>query len=256
MDSTTSPVYHYLVSPVSSTAVLASAKTTTTTLSPLHHSGSRVHRGTSRTESHRSPTLGFCVHIDFEPVVVSSSRKQVYWSNKDNTVFYFIYFTYFTYLHVCLIIHSFIHLFTHPFIHLFYNSCIHSFVYLFVYLFVCLLLCMFYFLSFCYFFLYSFIYSFIHSFVYLFIHFLIRQFFYILIDQTASQPGRVISSYRTITIRWRHYMSTNSRTSLTADSISDVIIISSWAYWARKWIIFYLYTNTSGKIWTNNCVIV
>lgn len=69
---------YYMISPVSCTAVLASAQTSSVTSpvkSSLHHSMPRTHK--TGSESHRVPTLGFCVHIDFTPVVVSSSRKQV-----------------------------------------------------------------------------------------------------------------------------------------------------------------------------------
>ncbi|KAK3753814.1 hypothetical protein QZH41_018464 [Actinostola sp. cb2023] len=69
---------YYIISPVSCTAVLASAQTSSVTspvTSSLHHSVPHVHKGES--ESHRVPTLGFCVHSDFTPVVVSSSRKQI-----------------------------------------------------------------------------------------------------------------------------------------------------------------------------------
>lgn len=68
------PVVH-LLSKVSSTAVLASARTSSVPSSPplappqfLKPSG-----GGGR----RVSTLGFCVHTDFQPIEVSCSRKQV-----------------------------------------------------------------------------------------------------------------------------------------------------------------------------------
>lgn len=73
-----SDVVYYMISPVSCTAVLASAQTSIVT-SPSSLHVQRSHKAAG--ENRRVPTLGFCVHSDFTPVVVSSSRKQV--SNDD-----------------------------------------------------------------------------------------------------------------------------------------------------------------------------
>lgn len=76
-NSDTEGIY-YMISPVSCTALLASAQTSSVTspgTSSLHHSVHRSHKVGS--ENNKFPTLGFCVHTDFTAVVISSSRKQV-----------------------------------------------------------------------------------------------------------------------------------------------------------------------------------
>lgn len=69
------PVVHYVLSKVSFTAVLASARTSSVPSSPplappqflkLSSAGGR-----------RVSTLGFCVHTDCQPIEISCSRKQV-----------------------------------------------------------------------------------------------------------------------------------------------------------------------------------
>ena len=69
------PVVHYLVSKVSSTAVLASARTSSTPTSPSLPPAQISKQ--SGIAGRRISTLGFCVHTDFQPIEVSCSRKQV-----------------------------------------------------------------------------------------------------------------------------------------------------------------------------------
>ena len=69
------PVVHYLLSKVSCTAVLASARTSSVpsspTLAPLQF------LKPSGAVGRRVSTLGFCVHTDFQPIEVSCCGKQV-----------------------------------------------------------------------------------------------------------------------------------------------------------------------------------
>ena len=69
------PVVHYLLSKVSSTAVLASARTSSVPSSPPLVSPQFLKP--SSAGGRRVSTLGFCVHTDFQPIEVSCSRKQV-----------------------------------------------------------------------------------------------------------------------------------------------------------------------------------
>lgn len=69
------PVVHYLLSKVSSTAVLASARTSSVPSSPPLASPQFLKP--SSVGGRRVSTLGFCVHTDFHPIEVSCSRKQV-----------------------------------------------------------------------------------------------------------------------------------------------------------------------------------
>lgn len=69
------PVVHYLLSKVSSTAVLASARTSSVPSSPPLAPPQFLKP--SSAGSRRVSTLGFCVHTDFQPIEVSCSRKQV-----------------------------------------------------------------------------------------------------------------------------------------------------------------------------------
>ena len=69
---------YYILSPVCSTAVLASAKTATTTSpSPKPLQISRQFTASGGMSGRKAPVLGFCVHTDFTPIVVSCSKKQV-----------------------------------------------------------------------------------------------------------------------------------------------------------------------------------
>lgn len=69
------PVVHYLLSKVSSTAVLASARTSSvpssSPLAPLQF------LKPSNASGRRVSMLGFCVHTDFQPIEVSCCGKQV-----------------------------------------------------------------------------------------------------------------------------------------------------------------------------------
>ena len=69
------PVVHYLLSKVSSTAVLASARTSSVPSSPPLVPPQFLKP--SSAGGRRVSTLGFCVHTDFQPIEVSCSRKQV-----------------------------------------------------------------------------------------------------------------------------------------------------------------------------------
>ena len=69
------PVVHYLLSKVSSTAVLASARTSSVPSSPPLAPPQFLKP--SSAGGRRVSTLGFCVHTDFQPIEVSCSRKQV-----------------------------------------------------------------------------------------------------------------------------------------------------------------------------------
>ncbi len=69
------PVVHYLLSKVSSTAVLASARTSSVPSSPPLAPPQFLKP--SSAGGRRVATLGFCVHTDFQPIEVSCSRKQV-----------------------------------------------------------------------------------------------------------------------------------------------------------------------------------
>lgn len=69
------PVVHYLLSKVSSTAVLASARTSSVPNSPPLAPSQFLKPGSAG--GRRVSTLGFCVHTDFQPIEVSCSRKQV-----------------------------------------------------------------------------------------------------------------------------------------------------------------------------------
>lgn len=69
------PVVHYLLSKVSSTAVLASARTSSVPSSPPLAPPQFLK--SSSAGGRRVSTLGFCVHTDFQPIEVSCSRKQV-----------------------------------------------------------------------------------------------------------------------------------------------------------------------------------
>lgn len=69
------PVVHYLLSKVSSTAVLASARTSSVPSSPPLAPPQFLKP--SSAGGRRVSTLGFCVHTDFQPIEVSFSRKQV-----------------------------------------------------------------------------------------------------------------------------------------------------------------------------------
>ena len=69
------PVVHYLLSKVSSTAVLASARTSSVPSSPPLAPSQFLKP--SSAGGRRVSTLGFCVHTDFQPIEVSCSRKQV-----------------------------------------------------------------------------------------------------------------------------------------------------------------------------------
>ena len=69
------PVVRYLLSKVSSTAVLASARTSSIPSSPPLPPSQFLRPGS--TGGRRVSTLGFCVHTDFQPIEVSCSRKQV-----------------------------------------------------------------------------------------------------------------------------------------------------------------------------------
>ena len=69
------PVVRYLLSKVSSTAVLASARTLSIPSSPPLAPSQFFRPGSTR--GRRVSTLGFCVHTDFQPIEVSCSRKQV-----------------------------------------------------------------------------------------------------------------------------------------------------------------------------------
>ena len=64
----------YLVSPLSSTAVLASAKTSAA-ISPT--SAVFSWQSNSGSGTRKVSTLGFCVHTDFTPITVGLSRRQV-----------------------------------------------------------------------------------------------------------------------------------------------------------------------------------
>ena len=70
------PVARYLLSTVSSTAVLASARTSSGPGSP-HLAPSQLFKSGS-VGTRRVSTLGFCVHTDFRPIEISCSRKQVF----------------------------------------------------------------------------------------------------------------------------------------------------------------------------------
>ena len=69
------PIVHYLLSKVSSTAVLASARTSSVPSSPPLAPPQFLKP--SSAGGRRVSTLGFCVHTDFQPIEVSFSRKQV-----------------------------------------------------------------------------------------------------------------------------------------------------------------------------------
>ena len=69
------PVVRYVLSTVSCTAVLASARTSSGPGSP-HFSPTQLFKHGS-TGGRRFSTLGFCVHTDLQPVEISCSRKQV-----------------------------------------------------------------------------------------------------------------------------------------------------------------------------------
>jgi len=69
------PVVHCLLENVSSTAVLASARTSSLPSSPPLVSPQFL-KPTS-IGGRRVSTLGFCVHTDFQPIEVSCSGKQV-----------------------------------------------------------------------------------------------------------------------------------------------------------------------------------
>lgn len=68
------PVVHCLLENVSSTAVLASARTSSVSSSPL---APPQFLKPNSVGGRRVSTLGFCVHTDFQPIEVSCSRKQV-----------------------------------------------------------------------------------------------------------------------------------------------------------------------------------
>ena len=73
-----STITRYILSPVSSTAVLASAKTSSATSpAPIVPQMSRELTVGGGMSGRRTSLLGFCVHTDFKPVVVSCSTKQV-----------------------------------------------------------------------------------------------------------------------------------------------------------------------------------
>lgn len=69
------PVARYLLSKVSSTAVLASARTSSVPSSPPLPPSQFLKPASAG--GRRVSTLGFCVHTDFQPIEVSCSRKQV-----------------------------------------------------------------------------------------------------------------------------------------------------------------------------------
>ena len=75
------PAVRYLLSPVSSTAVLASAKTSAA-VSPTLVVPQFSRQNSTASTGRRISTLGFCVHTDFKPITVSLSRHQV--SNTGN----------------------------------------------------------------------------------------------------------------------------------------------------------------------------
>lgn len=68
------PVVHCLLENVSSTAVLASARTSSVPSSSL---APPQFLKPNSVGGRRVSTLGFCVHTDFQPIEVSCSRKQV-----------------------------------------------------------------------------------------------------------------------------------------------------------------------------------
>ena len=68
------PVVHNLLSKVSSTAVLASARTSSVPSSPPLAPPQFLKPST--TGGRRVSTLGFCVHTDFQPIEVSCSRSR------------------------------------------------------------------------------------------------------------------------------------------------------------------------------------
>ncbi|XP_068695500.1 intermembrane lipid transfer protein VPS13B-like isoform X2 [Montipora foliosa] len=70
------PVVRYVLSTVSCTAVLASARTSSGPGSP-HFSPTQLFKPGS-TGGRRFSTLGFCVHTDLQPVEISCSRKQLH----------------------------------------------------------------------------------------------------------------------------------------------------------------------------------